>query len=346
MKCSTCCKCSPVCKQTGICQLQPAISQRSLMNAPKFLLVQLLRFQSHQISKVLTFVETRLDMKINNCIDYELLGVLDHIGTTINSGHYITKIRSEEDQWLLCNDQFVGPISADNIISANNYILLFKKKTNETLPDFVPTWEWQELKPGQSVPSGCHVKMDLGGSGRRMAKLNGEKRDHMQSQHTNPSPSGLYATKYNLIPEISNESDPHCNVQDETLDYISNEPSSPASTTKTCNLCINSSMHHCQICMKPVCNFCTEPVGEDEMKRKHKNGDQNCKLILTTNDIKESSINNNEMDSNTKQYQKTSSRLYANKFIMNSVPLKNISSKMKCHKSSNLDIIIKSLEEK
>ena len=44
------------------------------------------------------------------------------------SGHYVTKLKSSECQWLLCNDLSVSPISFEDVISKDNYILLFKKK--------------------------------------------------------------------------------------------------------------------------------------------------------------------------------------------------------------------------
>ena len=100
------------------------------------------------------------------------MGTLDHRGTTITSGHYVSKILSEEGQWLLCNDLSVVPISFEEVVCRDNYILLFKKKNKDSLfPDFIPSFEWQEMQPWQSVPRGCHVMMDISGSGRRMGRI-------------------------------------------------------------------------------------------------------------------------------------------------------------------------------
>ena len=110
MKCSTCCKCYPKCKQEGSCN-RPAVSQRSLMHAPNFLFIQLCRFGStNQRLKVITFVRTLFELKLQDSTDYQLLGTLDHRGKTMTSGHYVTKVLSEEGQWLLCNDLTVTPI--------------------------------------------------------------------------------------------------------------------------------------------------------------------------------------------------------------------------------------------
>ncbi|KAL7863401.1 hypothetical protein SRHO_G00123850 [Serrasalmus rhombeus] len=44
----------------------------------------------------------------------------------------------------------------------------------EDLEVFHPTNEWQTLKPGQTVPAGSHVRLNLQ-TGQREAKLGGEK---------------------------------------------------------------------------------------------------------------------------------------------------------------------------
>ena len=75
-----------------------------------------------------TIVELRDTIKLQNITEYDLVGVLDHQGTTVMSGHYVTKLKSSDCQWLLCNDLSVSPISFEDVISKDNYILLFKKK--------------------------------------------------------------------------------------------------------------------------------------------------------------------------------------------------------------------------
>ena len=70
MKCSTCCKCSPVCSHTGFCN-RPAVSQYSLVQAPTFLFIQLLRFTNgHQGHKVATLVETKHEFRLQGTTDY------------------------------------------------------------------------------------------------------------------------------------------------------------------------------------------------------------------------------------------------------------------------------------
>ena len=170
MKCSNCCRCTPVCKQEKFCS-RPAITHRTLTHAPVFLLIQLKRFTNGPTGpKVNTLVSAASDLKLLGCTDYKLLGTLDHQGSTIKSGHWVTNLMTEGGQRILCSDDHIS--QTDSVISSDNYILLYKKK-DKTLqyPQFIPTSEWQELQPWQSVPPGCHVRMALDGSGKRMARL-------------------------------------------------------------------------------------------------------------------------------------------------------------------------------
>merc|ERR1712127_617931 len=113
------------------------------------------------------------DLKLLDCTDYKLVATLDHQGSSISSGHWVSKLRTESGQWVLCSDDHVR--ETDTAVSENNYILLFKKESSvNEYPDFIPSFEWQELQPWQSVPRGCWVRMALDGSGMRMAKLQGD----------------------------------------------------------------------------------------------------------------------------------------------------------------------------
>ena len=44
---------------------------------------------------------------------YELYAVLRHLGSTVENGHYVTKVRdikSESSQWYKCDDEHILPI--------------------------------------------------------------------------------------------------------------------------------------------------------------------------------------------------------------------------------------------
>ena len=64
-------------------------------------------------------------------------------------------------------------------------------------------------------------------------------------------------------------------------------------------------MHECQVCKKPVCNFCTEPFDDNEMRRKHKINDPRCIQVqditkkMETSHTKKRQIPKNYMDTNS-----------------------------------------------
>ena len=76
-------------------------------------------------------------------------GVLDHQGTTLQSGHYVSYIRTKDDNWVYCNDN----ISRSSLQSANNrdnYILLlekidpvsFEKPNRSNITELLDVYNW------------------------------------------------------------------------------------------------------------------------------------------------------------------------------------------------------------
>ena len=63
----------------------------------------------------------------------------------------------------------MSAISSTDINSQDDYIYVYQRIP----PTFIPKAFWQEVLPGQSVPAGSHVKMDLS-TGKQFAKLNDE----------------------------------------------------------------------------------------------------------------------------------------------------------------------------
>ena len=59
---------------------------------------------------------------------YEVVGVLDHLGSTLKAGHYVTYLKSDLGHWFLYNDSEVTHSSLKEANTKENYILLFKKK--------------------------------------------------------------------------------------------------------------------------------------------------------------------------------------------------------------------------
>ena len=91
MKCSSCCihdKNIVVCTQTGFCS-RPAATHSQLTKAPDFLFLQLLRFGNGPL-KVTSLVRFEDELVLPNDEKYKVWGVLNHRGTTLKAGHYVT----------------------------------------------------------------------------------------------------------------------------------------------------------------------------------------------------------------------------------------------------------------
>ena len=133
IRCSNCCphdRDQIPCTQTGICSGRQAAELVQLVEAPEFLLLQLLRYDGKG-QKIKTFVkiEDELNLPGNNI--YKPLAILNHIGHTQNSGHYVTYRKTDSGQWMFFNDTFNKPSSLQEANTADNYILLFHKNDVE-----------------------------------------------------------------------------------------------------------------------------------------------------------------------------------------------------------------------
>ena len=87
IKCSNCCPHDDQgvpCTLTGVCRARQASEICQLTKAPKFLFIQLLRYDNSG-QKVTTFVELVADLIVPNGENgekYEVVGTLNHIGHT------------------------------------------------------------------------------------------------------------------------------------------------------------------------------------------------------------------------------------------------------------------------
>ena len=138
LRCSNCCPhegAGVKCTQSGVCRDREATEIIKLIEAPDFLFIQLLRYDG-LYDKVMTHVKLETELVLPNEVTYEPIAALNHIGGTINSGHYVTHLQNEFGQWMLFNDTFNRLSSINEANSVDNYILLFKRKNIMTdIPD-------------------------------------------------------------------------------------------------------------------------------------------------------------------------------------------------------------------
>ena len=130
--CPECCKCLNPCHETGPCR-QRARCQRSIRTAPNTLCIQLTRFAGGPNGiKVQTLVKAEHNFQLLGFINYELVATLDHIGRTMRSGHYVSKVRDTGGSWKQYDDTNVSTLSNLGVVAESNYFLMYQKSSSNT----------------------------------------------------------------------------------------------------------------------------------------------------------------------------------------------------------------------
>ena len=130
IRCPNCCphdKNGLQCTRTGVCRDRDSAECIQLIKTPEFLFIQLLRYDGTN-QKVMTFVNIDAELELPSKEIYETVAIINHIGETTSSGHYVTHLRDDSGQWMLFDDTFSRTSSLKEANTAENYILLFKKK--------------------------------------------------------------------------------------------------------------------------------------------------------------------------------------------------------------------------
>ena len=113
----------------------------SLTQTPDYLVIELRRYRIVAGNQYKSIQIVRLDdvLKLPTGEEYRLMGVTDHRGTTIQSGHYVTFVRSGSD-WFLVNDSIVTKVNRDYVTSQDNVLLLYSKtENNQNQNDKIPS---------------------------------------------------------------------------------------------------------------------------------------------------------------------------------------------------------------
>ena len=108
-----------------------------LTTAPKVLILLLNRGTGIQFKVKLEFTEILdisnfVSQKTNNCVKYQLIGVITHLGESGQSGHFIAHCKSPIDnEWYMYNDAIVSKIDnfQEKVINLGMPYLLFYRKT-------------------------------------------------------------------------------------------------------------------------------------------------------------------------------------------------------------------------
>lgn len=114
----------------------PATKQFTLERPPKVLCVQLKRFSflGGKISRHIGFKQT-IDMgqylwrepgESPKQLTYKLMSMVTHMGPSVNCGHYTAVAQVSSGQYYSFDDCCVRPISLNNVLSTNAYIMIFE----------------------------------------------------------------------------------------------------------------------------------------------------------------------------------------------------------------------------
>ena len=118
-KCSNCCFCvSGNCN----CIIRPLSNEKQLIQVPEFLLVKLLRYDP-QGRKNSVYVDSLNDFNFQGTdFSYKLTCIVDHIGHTLTSGHWIMH-KKTNDSWTTCNDNSIRRNRIERTIKTRDNIL-------------------------------------------------------------------------------------------------------------------------------------------------------------------------------------------------------------------------------
>ena len=94
----------------------------SITESSDLLLVGVKRFLNDG-SKIDTMVEPSLSLQINN-VNYILMGIVEHSGLTLKSGHYTSWLRRKQGLWIKTSDM---SITTTKEVTKNGYLFLYQK---------------------------------------------------------------------------------------------------------------------------------------------------------------------------------------------------------------------------
>ncbi|XP_014485886.1 PREDICTED: ubiquitin carboxyl-terminal hydrolase 36 isoform X2 [Dinoponera quadriceps] len=192
----------------------PATKQFTLERPPKVLCVQLKRFSviGAKISKHIGFKQT-IDMgrylwrepgEAPKQLTYKLMSLVTHMGPSVNCGHYTAIAQVSSGQYYTFDDACVRPISLNNVLSTNAYIMIFEMSSSSQNQ---PTAKVNGTTPAKSVstslPSSTNKSLVLKASTSAGCSANGSLSE-LSSDNDNSANATLIGPQ--LPPQRSVES--------------------------------------------------------------------------------------------------------------------------------------------
>ena len=101
-----------------------------ISDLPDILLIQVPKFRRSGFSN---------DVNMNNGfiriqeVTFEIVGVLDHVGSSNQNGHWLTWVKLDSG-WFKCNDDVITEVNQADTVSSNNYIFACIKTKEPSSP--------------------------------------------------------------------------------------------------------------------------------------------------------------------------------------------------------------------
>ena len=117
---------------------------KKILIKPKTLIIKIKRYEqlgmfAHKVTDMIQYPETLTLNKYfcsDNIQDYHLYGVVNHSGN-LNGGHYYSYIKEYNhenntygDNWYLCNDSVIRPMTGEQVRRSSNAYMLFYYSNN------------------------------------------------------------------------------------------------------------------------------------------------------------------------------------------------------------------------
>ncbi len=111
-----------------------AVKEMKIHAVPNVLIVHFNRFSFDRYAgKISKPIDFKMNLQVysneeNKNVDYELFGVIEHLGSSVHSGHYVAYVKGSNGLWHEMNDERVNVVSVDHVPKKKAYILFYNRK--------------------------------------------------------------------------------------------------------------------------------------------------------------------------------------------------------------------------
>lgn len=117
-----------------------ASKQLTISQGPQVLVLHLKRFVSQGMfnTKINKPIQFTMDFTIQcsgetpSNVDYDLIGLITHLGGSMHSGHYVAFVKAANGQWYEMDDSDISQVSIARVLQQQAYILFYARRSTTT----------------------------------------------------------------------------------------------------------------------------------------------------------------------------------------------------------------------